>query len=539
MRLFLRPFLILLCIFAFAACQESDPETIPPLLLAPPDVSFPETPAATNTAVPLTTAATSPAATATEVPPENNNQVVSTNLIPTCTKRQEWPTYTVQPGDTISKIARASSTTAAEIAAANCLADPSLILVGDVLYVPRLPSPTATTVPILPSPTPFPDLSTYLDPDKRVQFQYPAEWQEVYENGYIRFEGDTGFASLQWMNSPYHLQATAEKEANHHLRPYGTSPLIETIWLADGREARRIIPSADQPAEMNNQAAIIAPYGDPVYQGNNAFNYLLVYADKNHIALLGSRLTISPGRAEPTITEFEVSSEDLPYNGKRLTFRWHSYGATRGTIQTGTATEYDTVVNVGPRGEMTIDVSHTIFPDPVITLTMFNQVNGRSVVDLYQIEWACTHHYFFTPEPHHCADEAPEAINGAYQPFENGFMIYQPDADLYPYNGVIFVFFDGGAVQRHQDTWLPGDGEGDNPPVPPEGYHLPIRGFGKLWRTNPEIQQLLGWATEPETAYTYYHQYQDQDAPPSTSYLQLVDGQIIKITGEYFWEAWQ
>ena len=54
--------------------------------------------------------------------------------------------YVVQPGDTLSAIAHRFGTTVEAIASANALADPSEIIVGQVLFIP-------TTGPV-PSPTP-------------------------------------------------------------------------------------------------------------------------------------------------------------------------------------------------------------------------------------------------------------------------------------------------------------------------------------------------------------------------------------------------
>src|SRR3989304_5142406 len=61
--------------------------------------------------------------------------------------------YVVQPGDTLSAIARRFGTTVAAIASANTLADPDEIVVGRVLFIPTTgppPSPTpATTAQVI------------------------------------------------------------------------------------------------------------------------------------------------------------------------------------------------------------------------------------------------------------------------------------------------------------------------------------------------------------------------------------------------------
>lgn len=43
--------------------------------------------------------------------------------------------------------------------------------------------------------------------------------------------------------------------------------------------------------------------------------------------------------------------------------------------------------------------------------------------------------------------------------------------------------------------------------VPPEGLIQPERGFGKLWRENPEVREALGWAVTPEFGYVSRYRY--------------------------------
>lgn len=62
----------------------------------------------------------------------------------------------------------------------------------------------------------------------------------------------------------------------------------------------------------------------------------------------------------------------------------------------------------------------------------------------------------------------------------------------------------------YNDTWEEGDPETDTSLVPPEpGLQQPIRGFGKLWRENEDLRNLIGWAVDPElgfvTRYEFHH----------------------------------
>lgn len=102
---------------------------------------------------------------------------------------------------------------------------------------------------------------------------------------------------------------------------------------------------------------------------------------------------------------------------------------------------------------------------------------------------------------------------GAYLAFERGAMIWRGDT-----RGV-WVLCNGSPsagtrVRGFGDTWQegedPGGGLGPGP-----GLFEPKRGFGKIWRENPEVRQCLGYATSPdETAYTLNQQrfYQPMSA---------------------------
>jgi len=116
---------VLLALLGGSACNlfagASPPTPIPPTATAEPPTASPE-PAQT----PLPTT----------IPP------------PVCTPIAGWQTYTVSGGDTLYSIARRSGSTVAALAAANCLADPGALAIGQVLYVPRpLATVTATTAP--------------------------------------------------------------------------------------------------------------------------------------------------------------------------------------------------------------------------------------------------------------------------------------------------------------------------------------------------------------------------------------------------------
>lgn len=112
-----------------------------------------------------------------------------------------------------------------------------------------------------------------------------------------------------------------------------------------------------------------------------------------------------------------------------------------------------------------------------------------------------------TPTP----DIQPTAVLGqiqvAEQVFENGRMFWvQPTQQ-------IWVMFneDGDATRgdwvQFEDTFQEGEPESDPTITVPEGRYQPTRGFGKLWRSSPEIRERLGFGLTSEFGYVSSYEY--------------------------------
>jgi hypothetical protein len=97
-----------------------------------------------------------------------------------------------------------------------------------------------------------------------------------------------------------------------------------------------------------------------------------------------------------------------------------------------------------------------------------------------------------------CPFDAEQAIQTAYQPFQNGAMLWI-SRTTFINQQLIYVFFDDGTLQQFTDTWT--EGQPSNAGLtPPSGLYEPQRGFGKVWRegTGARVRERLGWATATE-----------------------------------------
>jgi hypothetical protein len=139
---------------------------------------------------------------------------------------------------------------------------------------------------------------------------------------------------------------------------------------------------------------------------------------------------------------------------------------------------------------------------------------------------ACSYQYFFEPAPGSCPAGPALPSAAAEQPFEGGVMIWLEESDA------IIVFFDDGRWQRFEDTWSEGEPENDPTIAPPEGRFQPIRGFGKLWRQQPDLRQALGWALGVELGFESASQ-DVAPAPdqPQLTYLLTYNGQVFALIG--------
>ncbi len=86
-------------------------------------------------------------------------------------------------------------------------------------------------------------------------------------------------------------------------------------------------------------------------------------------------------------------------------------------------------------------------------------------------------------------------LTGASQAYEHGVMLYVGDPQR-----SIYAIFDDGHYRKFADHWVEGVDPSSGGETPPSGLIEPIRGFGKVWRDNPDVRAGLGWARTPEQA---------------------------------------
>jgi hypothetical protein len=95
-----------------------------------------------------------------------------------------------------------------------------------------------------------------------------------------------------------------------------------------------------------------------------------------------------------------------------------------------------------------------------------------------------------------CQQATETAIQiAAEQHFLGGYMFWRGDTHD------IVVFMADGTWRPFADTWTEAEPV-PAPLTPPAGYYEPVRGFGKVWRSDADLHQRLSWATDYETPVT-------------------------------------
>ena len=123
----------------------------------------------------------------------------------------------------------------------------------------------------------------FTDKEYHVSLQYPSTW--ILKTAYYspRYEGTDGFFEISALDGEgWTIDQAAENDANHILKPFGTTPLISDFKV-QGQEARIIMPSDDQPIGMKDTAELIVKSPVKIQINGDSYYFLILCADKYHI----------------------------------------------------------------------------------------------------------------------------------------------------------------------------------------------------------------------------------------------------------------
>ncbi len=249
-------------------------------------------------------------------------------------------------------------------------------------------------------------------------------------------------------------------------------------------------------------------------------------------------LTPTPSTPSPGLAILSFSAEvvqDLPPAGRRIRFYWRTTGATSAGIWSGTQVRFPLYWEATPPGEgtLTVDVATTYYKNPDMTLVIHDKAGNEARASV-AVPWPCQYSWFFTTDDRPCPAFEASTTWAAEEPFEHGWMIWLQEVrtESTIYQKVILVFYNDGHFEKYTDTFLEGtDPESDPSIVPPAGLYQPVRGFGKLWRTNQTVRNQLGWATAPEQGFNTQWQMQMAESIGIPFFVRRLDGRIVRAAG--------
>jgi hypothetical protein len=235
----------------------------------------------------------------------------------------------------------------------------------------------------------------------------------------------------------------------------------------------------------------------------------------------------------PQILYFDANVETAD-PGDTIELSWATQNAITVTIYHLMASgQLGEFWNVGITGTMTYTISELARNIERFHIYAASEVSPTAGATL-EIILTCPFTWFFAPAPDICPQDAALISPAAEQQFEHGWMIWVEEQDF------IYVLYDDDIHspkwQIFQDEWDPGEPISDTTIIPPPGHYQPLRGFGLVWREQPNVRDRLGWAVVEEAGYetavqrTSYYEY-------NHTYLRALDNDIWHLFPEQ--SAWE
>ncbi len=258
------------------------------------------------------------------------------------------------------------------------------------------------------------------------------------------------------------------------------------------------------------------------------------------------KATATPESPTPTTRPAPITPEDIPKilyfeadaqevdPGDTIVLSWQTSGVT-GVILYLMPPNYQfpqSGWDVAPIGTYTVTIPSDARNYSEFMLYAFNTPE-RSTSKGLTVYLRCPDPWFFLPEPDICPT-TPLYSAAAEQHFEHGIMLWIAEQD-----NIIVLFDDKQFSPKYnifQDEWEEGKPDRDDALQPPEGFGQPIRGFGLVWRTYPEVRDRLGWATGEEIGFDTIVQ-QTTRYKYNATYIRALDGNVYYLGPER--SAWE
>jgi hypothetical protein len=192
----------------------------------------------------------------------------------------------------------------------------------------------------------------------------------------------------------------------------------------------------------------------------------------------------------------------------------------------------DNCYDVALTGTRSLAIEGHFREDILLELEVKNEAGDVTISTIYLPLDCPDDLWFFDNPPPSCPSDDAVDSYAAVQQFENGWMLWIEETDT------IYTFVE---PSRSYSVFYSGFGDPDDPDAnnsdydPPDGLHVPVRGFGLVWRNYSYIRMALGWALAPEKGFDTTYQ---ENADPTYRRLYLLneDGRLVKL--DQFFMTW-
>jgi len=235
----------------------------------------------------------------------------------------------------------------------------------------------------------------------------------------------------------------------------------------------------------------------------------------------------------PVILNFAVKPMEIN-PGESVTLTWATTDTVRTSLRRTAALGGSFEREVPLSGSLVVESEEAGRHWNAYDLTAYNGA-GITTTRSLTVRIHCATSFFFATTSLFCPNGPAQSSWAAEQIFEGGRMLWLEQGSLvdaqYEGQSLIFVLYtSGNSWELYVATWTPTEPDSDPSIVPPQGFYQPIRGFGKIWRNNPQIQKRLGWALVNERGFeTLYQRVSGIDWDNQCHYLSTVDGRVISL----------
>lgn len=302
----------------------------------------------------------------------------------------------------------------------------------------------------------------------------PANYRDN-EFEYIFTEGDT--ITLTWAGLP---NLSYNRVDFYMAIASAASP--EPIIIASDTN-----PSDGVSASVTLTARMAGPVTAIAYRTNGATvvtsRSVTVYTNPTGGLVVQGDVTVSP------ILGNEGGAAILPAGGT-VQLGWDNMPNNVGLIEwlftpTGTGTQ---PISIGIDSNASNGVSASwVVPQ---SISGYLHTVGRIAGQMHHL--AESNSFYIVSQP----EDQSTQVQAAYQPFENGFMLWRAEPDG------IWALHDDGTVNYYPASVYRNYPENPITDVPPPPFAMPVQGFGRVWGNVEAERTALGWALEAERSYT-------------------------------------